>query len=128
VLGTWSDFATEHTHGNSYDFGKYDECRSLEFKTQYCLIQYHYKPTSDHKVIAVQPNKSFYNFGWKNINKRFGGAICLPESCTVEDIEEILEQVLKESDYMQANYYDQKEYCQKSSRSRKIDPMSIFSL
>lgn len=39
-----------------------------------------------------------------------------------------MDEVFKESDFMQANYYEQKNYCKKSSKHPKIDALTIFSL
>lgn len=70
---------------------------------------------------------SMYNRGWKNIDSRFGGAICIPESCSVDMIRLLMEQIFNGTDLEMATDYDQKNYCQvnDSKKFENIDNVAV---
>ncbi|KAG5675344.1 hypothetical protein PVAND_005254 [Polypedilum vanderplanki] len=133
MIETWSNFSKDFTHGNSYDFGDFDKCLSLTFaniQPQHCLIQYEYKPTSKHSIVSVLPKVLYLNYDWKNMDRKFGGAICIPQSCTVENVRQIMKEVFNETDFVQTEDYDQKNYCQKTRNVYRIelDTLRVVSI
>jgi hypothetical protein len=127
VLKTWSDFNKSFKFGNSFDFGRYDECMNLkvdDIMMQHCLVLYQYKP--NHKVISVPPNSSSFNDQWRELNERFGGAVCLPSSCTVEDIDDVMVAVFNGSDFMLTRDYDQSQFCHDHSSDMKINAKKVI--
>ena len=89
VLSSWSSFNSNNNYGNSHDFGNFTACKTIDNKklsTQYCLVQYY----SNNLKFRVFPRKSLYQNIWTDLNESFLGAICLPSSCTVDNIKEIL--------------------------------------
>ncbi|KAG5675347.1 hypothetical protein PVAND_005257 [Polypedilum vanderplanki] len=131
MLETWSDFSKDFTHGNSFDFGDFDKCLSLTFaniQPQHCLIQYEYKPTSNHTIILVPPKVTFLNYNLKHMDKRFVGSICIPKSCTAGNVREIMKEMFKESEFIQTQDYDQSDYCLHKNKSFKFDELRIISI
>lgn len=122
MLDSWSTFRDDYQNGNSYDFGKYDKCLGIK-NSQYCLVQYFYKKK---EVISVPPNTTGFNPGWQDLNKRFGGAICIPESCTPEDVKDIMEMMFDGSDLTYATDYDQSYYCQLSEKKHKFGYIHVI--
>ena len=127
----WSNFSKEHFYGNSHDFGDFYGCLDFKhdpIKTQHCLIQYEYRPTASYKMTEVLPSKMLYNTFWENLHKTFGGAVCVPDSCTVEDIRRLMSDIFDGSDYVQVTDYDQNMFCQKSDGNFKMDLLQIILL
>jgi len=54
--------------------------------TQYCLIQYF---NDQNPPIPIPPKESFFNPEWTDLDVSFLGAVCLPSSCTSEDVKKI---------------------------------------
>ena len=114
MIASWSNFYRHFEYGNSHDFGNQNECIAFN-ELKYCSIQYHYSASSGRTVISVSPNESILNPGWNNLNDRFSGAICVPKSCSADDVREIMREVFKGSDFEQSSDYDQASYCRDSS-------------
>ena len=90
VLSGWSDFRADHKYGNSHNFGDFQACKNMDankLSTQYCMVQYFSNSSS---IISVPPKKSIYQNIWTDLNISFLGAICIPSSCTIEDVRNIL--------------------------------------
>ena len=113
VLSAWSPFRLDFSFGNSYNFGNFDSCLSLNSSTQHCLMQFFYKT---RRVTAVPPPASEFNTKWKRQDERFGGAICVPSSCSAGDIQELMEVLFKDEDLAYAADYDQNHFCVKSEQ------------
>ena len=116
MLDSWSPFHGDYEYGNSYDFGKFDQCLSLK-NSQHCLIQYFYKTKS---VVSIPPPITIYNTQWTKMNERFGGAICVPASCKAGDIEKIMNHAFGGSDLVYSTDYDQEFLCVKSDQKFKF--------
>jgi hypothetical protein len=109
------------THGNSYDFGNFDECLALHYesglkdigtiKGQHCMIQLY---STGNDVISSVPTKSFLNAGWKDLDVRSGVGVCFPASCSPYDIREIVSELLDGTDLKVARDYNQADYCKKA--------------
>ncbi|CAG9811485.1 unnamed protein product [Chironomus riparius] len=129
MFNSWSSFSSNHTHGNSYDFGKYDDCLKLKVDdligTQYCLVQFYYN--SSQNVEKVKPKQSYLNRGWKRLDERFGGAVCLPESCESDDVKKIMMKLFSGSDLELAEDYSQADYCKKSKQMRGFTRFEIIN-
>jgi hypothetical protein len=69
----------------------------------------------------VLPEESRFNSGWRNLNERFGGAVCLPAACSPEVVREFLSFWLVETGYKVADDYDQGGYC-KTAESVSASP------
>lgn len=50
-----------------------------------------YEPRNASSFIKTLPKASTHNRHWEKLNERFGGAICLPQSCMHDDIFEVME-------------------------------------
>ena len=109
MIGAWSTFPDNNPHGNSHDFGHFEQCKELT-DSQYCLIQYQHRTM---KVIPHAPKAIIFNYGWKNLHERFSGAICLLKICSDEDVKEVMAKFFNGSDLIQSDDYDQSEYCNK---------------
>jgi hypothetical protein len=131
VLDSWSNFTKAFTHGNSFDFGDFDKCLSFKhekIQPQHCLIQYQKKQRTTRKVVSVLPSKTPLNHNWKNLNRRFAGSICIPNTCTAQNVNDLMREVLNGSDFTQANDYDQSKYCQQAKASYHFDTFLIISI
>jgi hypothetical protein len=107
--------------GNTYDFGCFDLCINIQHDSddefisgQFCMVQYFSK---SNRTLPHGPRKSLYNFGWRNIDRRLGGAVCIPEVCPAEVSRQILKNLMIESDLDVAEDYDQSKYCKPSVAS-----------
>ncbi|KAL7015277.1 hypothetical protein ACKWTF_016374 [Chironomus riparius] len=89
ILRTWSTFTSSHKYGNSHDFGDFFGCNSIN-NTQYCLVQYF---QDSNPPISVLPSISYYQKLWTDLDKSFLGALCLPSSCGLRDVREILQKI-----------------------------------
>ncbi|KAG5682584.1 hypothetical protein PVAND_011929 [Polypedilum vanderplanki] len=117
MLEAWSTFKLDYKYGNSYDFGNFKECMKI-VGSKYCTIQYYYQ---DKKITPVKPDISVINFGWKHLSTRFGGAICLPDSCSSDDIKIIMKNYFDKSGLLKADDYNQNKYCKTSRTRNEID-------
>jgi hypothetical protein len=84
--------------------------------TQYCLVQFYYN--SSQHVEKVKPKQSYLNRGWKKLDERFGGAVCLPESCESYDVKRIMRKLFSGSGLVVAEDYDQDGYYHLSALQR----------
>jgi hypothetical protein len=78
-------------------------------KGKHCIVQYY---STNDNVIAVPPDISDYNYDWKEIDKRFGGAVCIPASCSSDIIPSLMKQIFNGTDLQLATDYQQEHYCQ----------------
>ncbi|KAG5675345.1 hypothetical protein PVAND_005255 [Polypedilum vanderplanki] len=62
------------------------------------------------------------------MDHRFTGAICIPESCTAENVRQIMKEVFKGTDFVQAEDYEQKNYCVKKNPTFEFDFLRIISI
>ena len=98
MLSAWSEFRNDHKYGNSHDFGDFLGCKNInvdEISTQYCMVQYF---NDLNPPVPVDPKETIYQNIWKDLDISFLGAICLPSSCTIEDVQIILDPLLDEKD------------------------------
>jgi hypothetical protein len=52
------------------------------------------------------------NREWKNMDKRFVGAICIPASCSVLMITSLMNHIFKSKDFAMSTEYNQDGVCQ----------------
>jgi hypothetical protein len=132
VLDAWSNLSKHHLHGNSFDFGDFYGCLAFNHDTiqpLHCHVQYQYKPTSNVSVIAVPPSRSPLNFYWKKMDVRFGGAVCVPDSCTADDVRDLVSEVFADSDFEQTYEYDQSRFCQSNKKKEfELDTLRVISM
>jgi len=132
VVDFWSDFDREFLYGNTYDFGKFDQCMQLQhdpqqadigvIKGKYCLVQFE---ATTNRTIRRLPEKSIYNYGWKHIDQRFAGAVCIPSACPAEVARELIDQLFKGTDLRVVEDYNQGDYC-KTSRTSPLSAINII--
>lgn len=132
MLASWSNFHQISHDGNFYDFGDFDKCIKIhqQLRTgklidgQYCLIQFHSIPSltvnHGHEV-------SSFNSGWRKLNSRFGGAVCLPLSCASNIVQHLLIDLLNGSDYRLSSDYDEKNYCKATETYYKTIYFRLFA-
>lgn len=53
----------------------------------------------------------FYNYQWKEIEKRFGGAVCIPASCPSSVVEVLMKHLLEGTKFQVSTDYDQELFC-----------------
>lgn len=53
-----------------------------------------------------------YNPGWRNLDKRLAGSVCIPASCSSDVIPMLMRQVFNETDFQLATDYSQNDFCQ----------------
>jgi hypothetical protein len=120
VLASWSETPDVIEVGNTFDFGDFNQClkvhlntdRSNKIKAQHCMYQFHSK---SQPPIPREPEHSLFNSGWKQLNTRFGGAACLPASCSPEEVQEVLSFALSQTNFELASDYNQADYCKSES-------------
>lgn len=116
MLAFSTKFDQNFTFGNSYDFGNFQECVNIlhesplagKVQGQHCMIQL---VSAKNHTVEQGAVSSFYNFGWKNLQRSFGAAICMPASCSPEKIRHFVTQKLTGNDLILADDYDQNDYC-----------------
>jgi hypothetical protein len=119
------------TYGNTFDLGDFNLCLKIHHETedagmikgQHCLFQYYSKSNT---TIAKGAEFSPINLGWKKLNRRFGGAVCLPSSCSPANVKSILNILLKETGFKVANDYDQSDYCKRLNPREKMSKYSVL--
>jgi hypothetical protein len=121
-MDSWSAFNKRVQIGNSYDFGHFDLCVNIQhesdgetIKGKFCMVQYFSK---SNRTLPHGPRRSRYNFGWKNSDRRLGGAVCIPEACPAEVSRQLVKKLMIASDLDVAEDYDQMKYCKPSIASR----------
>jgi len=62
--------------------------------TQYCQIQYF---NDQNPPISVTPKKSIYQTEWMDLDVSFSTGICLPTSCSADDVRKIVEILFEKS-------------------------------
>lgn len=61
------------------------------------------------------------NREWKDMDKRFGGAVCVPASCSAEMIGPLMNDIFKGKDLKISLEYDQEDFCQtREEKSFKV--------
>lgn len=53
-----------------------------------------------------------FNRGWKHLDTRFGGAVCIPAACSADFVPSLMKQIFNGSGLVLATDYDQNDYCQ----------------
>jgi hypothetical protein len=129
VIDSWSTFGKWKRIGNSYDFGSFDLCVNIRHETElglitgkFCMIQYFSK---SNQTASLGPSKSWYNFGWRNIDRRFGAAVCIPEVCPDEVSRQLVKNLMAGSDLAAAENYNQSENCKPSVSSRSTSKLLV---
>lgn len=76
---------------------------------------------SKSKATILQgPERSLFNYGWKNLNERFGGAVCVPSSCLPQIVRKLIRSLLNGSDFEAASDFDQKDFCKTKKTQKKF--------
>ena len=131
VVDSWSKLPTRIKYGNTFDLGSFDQCLQTYQKTdqveiigQHCLFQFYSK---SNETIPKDFHISSFNYGWKGLDRRFGGAICLPAACAPGTVNKVLHLLLHGSDYAIADDYDQADYCKTSPKSSITISLIVIS-
>ena len=129
MVDSWSQIPRKIKYGNTFDFGNYDQClqvhtetNQLAVITQYCLFQFY---SNFNETVPRMSSMSSFNSGWKQLDQRFGFAICLPAVCEPKTVKKILIFLLEGSDYSVADDYEQAEYCKTLQTSTNFSKLSI---
>ena len=129
VTDSWSKLPEKIKNGNTFDFGNFDQCiqvrqtiNQVEIFGQHCLFQFY---SRSNGTISNGPIDSLFNQGWKHLNERFCGAICLPAACKPETVKTILYFLLEGSDFNIAEDYEQADYCKTSQTSETFSRLKI---
>lgn len=117
MLDAWSNFRPRIQYGNTFDFGNFDAClrndgKSKSIKGKYCLVQFYSK---SNRTVTQPPNRSIFNNAWKHLDSRFGGAVCLPSTCSDDVVSVIVRRFLNVTDYELATDYNQRDFCKTSN-------------
>jgi hypothetical protein len=60
---------------------------------------------------------------------RFGGAICISDSCTADDVRDLVSEVFADSDFEQTYDYDQSKLCQSNKKKEfELDTLRVTSM
>lgn len=125
VLDAWTVFRSDIKYGNSVDFGNFELCKSIHHQSedgdtlsgQFCFVQFR---TSHSIPAGIPPKRSLFNYGWKDLDTRFGAAICIPASCPSDIIQPLMGEVFRDTKYEIATDYDQERYCKKPSEPFRV--------
>jgi hypothetical protein len=63
---------------------------------------------------------------WKHLDERFGGAICIPATCSSKIVPALMQQIFNGTDLVIARDYDQEAYCQ--IRENKMFSLADFAI
>lgn len=131
MIRSSSEFRSNLVYGNSYDFGVMSDCLNTNhesgdadigvIKGKLCFVQY-YSASKD--LISVPPMKSYFNLGWKEINVRAGGTLCIPLTCPASVVAKLMQQTFNETNLTLATDYNQEEVC----KSNKWKPLRVFDI
>lgn len=121
VLDSSTKFHKNFSYGNTYDFGNFQNCINIFHNSsqtevvngQHCMIQFY---SAANESVAQGAVSSFYNFGWENLHKKFGGAICLPASCSPQMIRNFVQEIFEGTGLVLSDDYNQSDYCKNGSR------------
>lgn len=61
------------------------------------------------------------NREWKNMDMRFGGAVCVPASCSTEMISQLMVEIFKGKNLTLSTDYEQEDFCQ----TRESKPLKV---
>jgi hypothetical protein len=64
---------------------------------------------------------------WKHLDERFGGAICIPASCSSKIIPALMQQIFNGTDLVMVRDYDQEAYCQ-IQENKKLQTIDYFTM
>lgn len=125
VLDSWSKYPEVLRYGNSIDFGQFDLCTSIRhdrhhdeiFTGKYCLVQFR---SATNSAISQNPRRSMFNYGWKRLDQSFGGAVCIPSTCSSTTARQLMKNMLNRTSYKVVDDYDQNMYCKTPSESFEI--------
>lgn len=57
--------------------------------------------------------RTFNNFDWQHIDRRFGGAVCIPSICSAsETVPQLIKKIFKGTNLVLAEDYQQEDFCQ----------------
>ena len=122
VIGSWSKISSKIKNGNTFNFGNFDKCMQVYLKVfntevigQHCLFQFYPK---SRQMRSRGQEFSQFNYGWKHLSERIGGAICLPAACKPKTVKKFLQYLLDENDFKVAEDYNQADYCKTSQTSK----------
>lgn len=91
----------------------------------YCSVQYY---SESSEVIPVMPRASFFNQDWKNLDTRFGGAVCIPSTCNSNIlVPKMMKVILNGTDYVMSDDYIQEDFCQ-VKKHFKFTASGIFGM
>lgn len=132
MIGSWSKVPTKIKFGNTFDFGNFDQCVQIRQKSsyqqvikgQYCLYQFKKLNVTISKSSELSP----LNTGWKHLDKRFGGAICLPQACAPKTVTKFLKKIFEISDFVIADDYEQADYCKTLQTTKILSKSSTLTL
>lgn len=125
VLESWSKYPELLRYGNSIDFGQFDLCTSIQhdrhhneiFTGKYCLVQFR---SATNSSIPQTPRRSMFNYGWGRLDQSFGGAVCIPSTCSSTTAHQLAKNMLNRTNYEVVDDYDQNNYCKTPSERFEI--------
>lgn len=74
--------------------------------------------STSNRTIPQASDTSFYNFEWKSLNTRFGGAACVPSSCSSEIVKNLVEEIFSGTDLVLASDYNQTNFCKNANQHK----------
>lgn len=121
MISSWSNLNADFLYGNTFDFGNFEQCLSIHHESseigvvsgQYCLFQFY---STSNRTIPQAADSSFYNYEWQSLNTRFGGAACLPSSCSPDILRKLVEEIFEGTDLILASDYNQRNFCKNANR------------
>jgi hypothetical protein len=130
VLDSWSKIPDKIKFGNTFDFGDFERClkvsQEADIISQHCLYQFNSK---SNDTLSKRPERStWFNSGWKHLDRRFGGAVCLLAACLPEIVKEVLSYQLLETEFQIADDYNQADYCKTLKPSTKVSVYSVLAI
>jgi Nose resistant-to-fluoxetine protein, N-terminal domain len=121
VIHSWSQFPQTNKLESSYDFGNFDLCINIQHEQvsgQHCMFQFF--PKSNLSTSHDLKHKE-----WQSLFEGFGGAICLPSTCSSETTRELIESLLSGSEYEVAHEYEHDGFCKTLKLSQNYSKVSI---
>lgn len=131
VRDSWGNLPITGTYsGNKFDFGQFDQCVNFRqnskaygsFIGKYCII---FVTSSDQEILQRTDNESIFKIEPKifpptrSLDKDLGFGVCLPDSCTANDIRDIIDLELKSTKGLSvSSTYDQELFCSTTLQRR----------
>jgi hypothetical protein len=128
VCNSFTNYADQnHTFGNLFDFGNFDKCFGVQrssFRGKFCLVQY--QSTLNDTIPLTIIASNLIN-EWKELDRSFVGAICMPASCSADTVRALMEHIFKDTKLQMTTGYDQENFCQTQEEKniRLIDCVSM---